>query len=428
MIVNTSHSTMQFPATMKSKRLFYLQRLREFSHEMTNSVDLAEILRILRENINGSLLPDRIHIFLFDRLSNQYVAAAGEDGLPTSEVRFPKACALVQTLVSAEMPVFSDDDSLLSESLPEMADLVSLGAQVYVLLPGNSRPIGWLALGKRHSREAYTPQSLDFLIQIGNAAAIAISNAQLYREVQAADEAKSEFVSFVAHELKNPMTSIMGYTDLLSKGSAGPVTEMQASFLRTIHSNVERMSTLVSELTDHSKIEANRLRLDFNAVDTVEVVDEVIRSTKRQLDDKKQAGRVKLPDKMPKVWADRTRLVQVLTNLVSNANKYTPEGGTITIGAEKSANRWDPSGATHVVHMWVQDNGIGVTLEDQAKIFQKFFRSDDSKAQDAPGTGLGLSIAKSLIEMMGGLIWIESEFRQGATFHFTIPVADTERR
>ena len=219
------------------------------------------------------------------------------------------------------------------------------------------------------------------------------------------------------------MTSIKGYTELLSKGAVGPVTDMQANFLATIHSNVERMSTLVSDLNDNSKIEANRLRLDFKAVKIAEVVDDVMRSARRQMEDRKQSVSVNLSAGLPKVWADRTRLAQIVTNLVSNANKYTPEGGIVTVGAEESPNQWDPEGAAEVVHIWVQDNGIGIGPEDQNKIFRKFFRSDDSKAREAPGTGLGLNITKSLIEMMGGRIWFESEFRQGTIFHFTVPVA-----
>jgi signal transduction histidine kinase len=109
---------------------------------------------------------------------------------------------------------------------------------------------------------------------------------------------------------------------------------------------------------------------------------------------------------------------------VSNAYKYTPEGGEIKLGAAVSANQWDPDGAPQVVRLWVQDNGIGISLEDQAKIFQKFFRSDDMKAREAPGTGLGLNITKSLVEMQGGQIWFESEYRKGTTFHFTVPVAE----
>ena len=130
--------------------------------------------------------------------------------------------------------------------------------------------------------------NLAFLNRLSDNAAIAISNAQLYDEVQRANLAKSEFVSFVAHELKNPMTSIKGYTELLAAGSVGQINEMQANFLSTIRSNVERMSTLVSDLNDNAKIEAGRLRLDYQPVDVPDVVDDVIRSTRRQVDDKKQ--------------------------------------------------------------------------------------------------------------------------------------------
>ncbi len=242
--------------------------------------------------------------------------------------------------------------------------------------------------------------------------------------MQAANEAKSEFVSFVAHELKNPMTSIKGYTELLAQGSVGSISDMQLDFLGTIHSNVERMSTLVSDLADNSKIEAGRLRLDFKAVELQGVVDEVMRSTRRQLEEKKQSVSLKIPAKLPGIWANSTRLAQIMINLVSNANKYTPESGVIVIGAQKSPNKWDPDGAKLVVHIWVQDNGIGISLQDQKKIFQKFFRSDNSKARESAGTGLGLNITRSLVEMMGGQIWFESEFRQGTTFHFTVPVAE----
>jgi signal transduction histidine kinase len=310
-------------------------------------------------------------------------------------------------------------------TLNDQAPGLLAGALTQTVVPIR-REAGVIGLIVMESRAAeYHPgESLPFLTRLSDHAAIAIANAQLYHEVQAANDAKSEFVSFVAHELKNPMTSIKGYTELLAKGAVGSITDMQANFLGTIHSNVERMSTLVSDLNDNSKIEAGRLRLDFKAIDITGVVDDVMRSTRRQLEDKKQSANVQIPSNLPKIWADPTRLAQIITNLVSNANKYTPENGTLTIGAGKSANSWDPAGAAEVLHMWVQDTGIGISLEDQNKIFQKFFRSDDSKARESPGTGLGLNITRSLVEMMGGRIWFESEFRQGTTFHFTIPVAE----
>lgn len=179
---------------------------------------------------------------------------------------------------------------------------------------------------------------------------------------------ESEFVSLVAHELKNPMTSIKGYTELLAASAVGPINAMQTNFLNTILSNVERMNTLVSDLNDNSKIEAGRLRLEFKAIALSEVLDEVTRSIKRQIDEKKQAIAVMLPPNLPKIWADPTRLAQVLINLVSNANaqhllgKYTPEAGRINIRAETSSNQWDPEGAPQVVHVWVKDSGIGISL------------------------------------------------------------------
>lgn len=296
------------------------------------------------------------------------------------------------------------------------------GAHTQIIVPirREAQAIGLILLESVSDSQS----NLDFLIRLSDNAAIAISNARLYDEVQKANEAKSEFVSFVAHELKNPMTSIKGYSELIAAGSVGGINEMQSNFLNTIRSNVERMSALVSDLNDNAKIEAGRLRLEFSPVDILDVAEDVIRSTKRQVEDKHQEIALNIPAQLPQVWADRLRVGQVLTNLVSNAHKYTPESGQIHVGAEATENKWDPEGARRVVHLWVQDNGIGISPEDQVKVFQKFFRSDDSKAREVSGTGLGLNITKSLIEMQGGRIWFESEFRKGTTFHFTIPVAE----
>ena len=269
-----------------------------------------------------------------------------------------------------------------------------------------------------------TQADIGFLGRLSDHAAIAISNAQLYAEVEAANIAKSDFVSFVAHELKNPMTSIKGYTELLAAGAVGAVSDSQANFLGTIRSNVMRMSTLVSDLNDNSKIEAGRMRMDFKANDLADIIENVIRSTNKQLDDKKQTVKVELPNELPEIWADNTRVEQVMVNLVSNSHKYTKEDGEIIIGAEATKNQWDPKGAANVVHVWVKDNGIGMSEEDQKKIFTKFFRSDDQKAREAPGTGLGLNITKSIVELQGGQIWFDSVYGEGTTFHITIPVAE----
>ncbi|RLD06815.1 MAG: hypothetical protein DRI32_01985 [Chloroflexi bacterium] len=298
--------------------------------------------------------------------------------------------------------------------------LLGTRTQIVVPLRREANVVGLILLESAEKTEA----DLDFLSRLSDHAAISIANAQLYAEVEAANVAKSDFVSFVAHELKNPMTSIKGYTELLAAGAVGEVNENQANFLQTIRSNVIRMSTLVSDLNDNSKIEVGRLRMDFNAVDIAEIINNAVRSTDKQIAEKKQSIVLEIPEDLSKIWADRTRVEQVLVNFVSNSYKYTQEEGTIIIGAEETDNQWDPEGAPKVIHIWVKDNGIGMTEEDQKKVFTKFFRSEDQKAREAPGTGLGLNITKSLIEMQGGRTWFESKFREGTTFHFTIPIAE----
>ena len=271
-------------------------------------------------------------------------------------------------------------------------------------------------------QEKISPEVMAFLSRLSDHAAIAIANGKLYGEVQAANLAKSKFVSFVAHELKNPMASIKGYTELVANGMAGQINEMQASFLATVRSNVDRMNTIVSDLNDLTKIQVGSLRLEFKAVAVPDLVEEAVRFLRRQLDEKEQTLTVELPPDLPLVWGDQLRLSQILTNLMSNAQKYTGQGGTIFVGAEKRSE--GDAALLEFVHVWVKDSGIGIPLEDQDKIFQQYFRTDISK-ETAAGTGLGLNISKSLVEMQGGRIWFESEPDQGTTFHFTVPVAET---
>ncbi|GAB4463166.1 MAG: hypothetical protein Kow0070_23260 [Anaerolineales bacterium] len=402
--------------------------------ELAARVEELQVMgRIVRE-LNASLDVDRAMRTTLEWAMRQSNAEAGLIGmLEGNQIRL-MAQEGYETIFSdpsnghlpIDMPTIK---AALASGQPAQVSLVASGekgllpaahTQIIVPIRRETEVIGLLLLESMSDSQ----ENLAFLNRLSDNAAIAIYNAQLYAEVQRANDAKSDFVSFVAHELKNPMTSIKGYTELLAGGAVGPINEMQTNFLHTIRSNVERMSVLVSDLNDNAKIEAGRLRLDFKAIHIPDVVEDVLRSTRRQIEDKKQTVELHLAESLPQVWADPVRVGQVLTNLVSNAHKYTPEGGRILIGAQEAENQWDPEGARRVVHLWVKDNGIGISIEDQAKIFQKFFRSDDSKAREAPGTGLGLNITKSLVEMQGGRIWFESEFRRGTTFHFTVPVAE----
>jgi signal transduction histidine kinase len=298
------------------------------------------------------------------------------------------------------------------------------GGRTALFLPilRNAQILGWMLL-ESPAADAFAKPQAEILERLCAHAAIAISNAQLYAEVRGANQAKSEFISFVAHELKTPMTSIRGYTDLVAQGAVGPVSQPQANFLATIRLNVDRMAALVSDLNDISRIESGRLRLEFAAIPVGPALEEVLEALRSQIEGKEQKLALEIPDGLPPAWVDRGRLIQILTNLVSNAHKYTPAGGSLRIAAENAPNRWDPAGPPEVIHFLIQDSGLGISAQEQNSIFQKFFRSEDGTVRDLPGTGLGLHITRNLVEMHGGRIWFESEFRRGSTFHFTVPAA-----
>jgi len=229
-----------------------------------------------------------------------------------------------------------------------------------------------------------------------------------------ASRSKAEFVSFVSHELKLPMTSIKGYSDLILSGATGPLNEHQTSFLTTIRNNVNRMAALVSDLADISRIENDNLRLERREVPIWDVIDEVVSIMRPQIAQKEQTITVDIPGELPKAWVDRHRLAQILTNLVNNANKYTASGGAIVVHARRNDN---------MIEIEVKDTGCGISPEDQQKLFSKFFRSADDKVRETAGNGLGLSITKNLVELHGGRIWFESEYRKGTSFCFTVPIS-----
>jgi signal transduction histidine kinase len=304
--------------------------------------------------------------------------------------------------------------------------LMLSGGKGHVFLPIRRKDKSTAGVILESTESNFCPQdTLFFLSRLGDHAAIALSNAQLYSEVQQANQAKTEYITLVSHELKTPMTSIKGYTELISQGAAGPINDLQSNFLSIIRINVNRMATLVSDLTDISRIETGRLHLEFGAIDLHEVTTEVIHSLQSQLEDKGQDVQITLPEGLPHVWADRTRLIQVMTNLLSNAHKYSLENTTIRLSAYESSNEWDAHGVPEVVLIRVEDEGLGISPEDQTRIFQKFFRSEHPKVRENTGTGLGLHITRSLIEMQGGKIWFESQIDQGTTFYFTVPVVSS---
>ncbi|MDO8600672.1 MAG: ATP-binding protein [bacterium] len=225
-------------------------------------------------------------------------------------------------------------------------------------------------------------------------------------------ELKNEFTFIAAHELRTPVTAIRGYISMIREGTAGSVSETARKYLDTVWEANERLVRLINDILEIARSEAGRIKIEVFAVDIRESVRSVFEETKPLADEKKLSLAYERSDELRLVLADTARLKEILVNLVSNAIKYNREGGWVKISHELEENFL----VTHV-----EDNGIGISLEDQKHMFGKFFRADSARVQKITGTGLGMFITKELVEKMGGTIWLQSEEGKGSRFSFKLP-------
>lgn len=237
------------------------------------------------------------------------------------------------------------------------------------------------------------------------------------RDVTAEREAmrmKNEFVSTVSHELRTPLTSIKGYIDLILDGEAGEINDVQREFLSIVKENTDRLVELINDMLDISRIESGRIVLKVQPLDVRERIEGAVDTFQAILDQQGRTVHIDVPEDLPKVAGDPDRVGQVLINFISNAIKYSPEGGDVFIRASASDS---------MVRVEVTDQGIGIDPEDQSRLFTQFYRVDSSLTRQIGGTGLGLSIVKSIIELLGGNVGVTSEPGKGSTFWFTLPIA-----
>lgn len=374
-----------------ARRVAELETLAQIDRELNTHLEIERVVDITRKWAGEAEAADQIWVLLKD----------GE----TTLTAYPNEPA----------PPAADLVSLaLSEVTPQASD--SGGPPYYMAAPiqHSGHTLGAILLERR---EPFILSDIRFLSYICGRAASAIENALLYQAVQQANQAKTKFVSVVTHELRIPMTSIKGYTDLLRQGAVGPVNEQQLNFLNVIRNNVERMSALVSDLSDISRIETGRLKLDCSLITVQEYLDETICNLGPKLEEKGQVLELEIPSDLPKVYADPNRLMQVLTNLLSNAWKYTPPGGQVQITARPEGD---------AVRLEVRDNGIGISIEDQEMLFTQFFRSEDAAVREQQGWGLGLNVSRRLVEIMGGAIGCSTSPGQGSAFWFTLPTHEDQ--
>ena len=400
-----------------AERIQELQMLQVFDLSLQTSLQLEVVLDITLTHLMDALGVSMGLIGVIRNNDEEGVYLLAQHGMPTELGRYkkdpwPLSRGVLGRVARSGEIAWVNDITQAENYVPKSHRTRSM---LIVPVLREDRAVGIIDL-ESTDPDYFTSEDVAFVKLLGSHAAIAIDNAQLFEKVREANDAKTEFMSIASHELKIPMTSIKGYTKLLQMGAGGSLSDQQKDFLQIITNSVDRMAQLVNDLLDVSRIEAGRIRLEVSDVQMRDVISDVAATLRTQIDRKQQILAVDMPDDLPQLRADYNRMVQIVTNLVSNAYKYTPEGGHITIIAKPYQDEELEGLAVTVI-----DTGYGISEEDQAKLFTPFFRSPDQNIRDEPGTGLGLSIIKNIIESHGGQLTVESALGKGSSFTFILP-------
>ena len=231
------------------------------------------------------------------------------------------------------------------------------------------------------------------------------------------DQMKTDFVSTVSHELRTPLAIIREFVSLVHDGVSGELNEKQKNFLTTAQKNIDRLARIINDLLDISRIESGKIVLNRIFVDVRMLIEEVLESYRGHFETKNIVVQASLDKQIPKLYVDRDKLIQVLTNLIGNASKFTQADGLVVITARSKENEMQFS---------VADTGTGISPENLKRVFGKFEQFGRVPGTGAKGTGLGLAISKGLVELHGGKIWVESELGKGTKFSFTLPYQDVD--
>jgi len=271
----------------------------------------------------------------------------------------------------------------------------------------------------RKEAGSFSPQVVNLLQTFATQSALAIQNARLFREIEdkrrqleVASQHKSEFLANMSHELRTPLNAIIGFSEVLAERMFGEINDKQAEYLADILESGRHLLSLINDILDLSKIEAGRMELqatEFNLPDAIENTLALVRERAHRHGI--ALGR-RVDERLGTICADERKVKQVLLNLLSNALKFTPEGGRIDVVATVTHN---------AIEISVSDTGVGIAAEDQAAVFEEF-RQVGAASKKIEGTGLGLAISRKFIELHGGKIWVKSQVGAGSTFAFTLPL------
>jgi len=343
-----------------------------------------------------------------------------ETEIPLEEGAGGEAFETRDVVLARDFPLGRDvighDGDHLDEPVVAYLPLVWLGC-----------PVGVLALDLGAPDQRAVRQPLALMNRFAGHASAALDRAKRYEDARQRvggleeansrllerDQLRRELLSTMSHELRTPLMAIEGYAHMLLSHPASQLTGEQQEFVEGIRQSGRQQLAMINDLLDFSRIEAGRLELDIRAQDLNDVLNRVLQTIRPMAVNKAQTLSNEVPGYMPLLKVDGRRLYQILLNLVSNAVKFTPQGGQVIISAEEL-----PPGEVQVT---VTDTGIGIPEEEQELIFERFRRGRTPDDEELPGTGLGLAISKHLVELHGGRIWVESKPGEGSTFGFTVP-------
>jgi len=349
---------------------------------------------------------------------------AGATGLPP-EVGRGYAVRLNEGVAGL---VFQSGEALLVEDVrtdPRLAGLSLPHQESYrnpsflsVPIRGSERILGVLCLSERSGGTPFRPSDLEVAGLLCNQLAVALEKVRLFTEIQESyrrlrevDRLKSEFLNIAAHELRTPLSIILGYTLMLRNELQGPAQ----NYLEAVLESANRLVRLVDDMTNLRYLEAREVGLVAAPLRLQDLVPEMIERFRQPAREKGQELTWEIPTDLPPVLADGEKVKVILSNLLSNAITFTPPGGRIGVRAEAREDR---------VLVAVEDTGCGIPREEWERIFEPFYQVGDSLRREHGGMGLGLAIARELVALHGGSIWVKSEVGQGSTFYFTLPRAE----
>lgn len=406
------------------------------------TLDRDALIQTVLDSVIRDLHYDRVMMSFYDRTRNalhgNFIAGVPPDlsaYVRAYEVGSIRADSLIGRAIVGREPILVKDVKRVSAELDPLNQELAqrTGARSLIIVPLTSKDLVLgVLVADRTKEECLTEGDLDVLATLAAQVAIALDNTEAYRQVEElntrleakvrerteelerADKLRSLFLSHVSHELRTPLTSIMGFMDNLLHGVVGPLSEKQDVYLRRMKANAERLIRMIEDLLDRTRIEAGRLEISPARVNLETVVFDVVEQLEAFAKEKDQQLNVTPSGESLLVWADPDRLVQIVTNLVQNAIKYTQERGSIAVTVGRSNERY--------ARVAVSDNGPGIPQDALEKIFDPFFRVSQPSKTRPKGLGLGLSIVKRLVQMHGGTIEVRSELEKGSEFCLTLPL------